>query len=75
MIGDNDVLYLAKEHQVRYRVLFPGGIGYCSFGIPDTVRTVGELLKFLENTGNFTLKEEVDRPAGFRGLLKRILRD
>ena len=75
MIRDKDVIYLAKDRKVRYRVLFPGGIGYCTFGIPDTVRTVDELLKFLESTGDFTLKEEVSRPAGLRGLLKHVLRD
>lgn len=69
---DNDVIYLAEGREVRFRVLFPGGIGYCTVKVPDTVRTLDGVLKLLESTGDFTLKEEVTRPKGLKGLWERV---
>ncbi len=61
MISESDVLYMARFRRVQFRVLLPDGPqGYTIVNIPKKVKTLEDLLEYLNSSGICILKNKTE---------------
>lgn len=60
-VRDGDVVYSADSREVRFWSLVPGGQGYAIARIPERIKTLRALLRYLESREDCRLKEPSSR--------------